>query len=253
MSRMRQRRFHNYVESAAVTREPAINNLSFGPGIATTLAGVNARGFWLNSGGLGFDQLFLPGDWMIDPAGYLIDNETHGANIIGEFYNGLNLEYTNQICSSRILRSEFLIEYWMARGMAAAGSEQFNIRAFNPQISTVDVYTFQILNAVAAVHTLTETTIPLGAVGAAFPNERGAVCNKIKISAVRVAAGQKNLVVNWWSYGAGAMQTTTLNHIAGGAGDVPIMWSFNLPVTTGLLIKRLEVSNVPIVYGGAPV
>jgi hypothetical protein len=253
MGRFNQRRFRQYSELGGVVVDEPINNLSYNRATVLSLADVNRCGFWLNDGAvLGCTLPFPAVGYAIDAGGNFVTQVPAGGDSFGEYYSGIITDYSNQACNLRVLRSEMLIEYQMLDGMAGA-SQQMLLRALNPQVGLADVYNFSVLNTSAPITTLTETTVALGLVGAAFSSEMDAGCNKIKISCVRTAAGVKTITVNWWDRALAAMQTAVLNHAAPGAGDVPIMWFFNANVGNRVMIKRLETSSSPIVYGGAPV
>lgn len=244
-------------------RLATIDDISFVASPGLTKTDVNNTGLHTSDGVSAYDQPF--GFWTeVDQAGYLVSNDPDDPQAwFGEYYTGIPANYTPQICTSRVQRSEILIDYQITQGVSI-GSQFLDINAFNPQVGGLaGIYDFRVGNCWdgPGIFNLAEVSIPLGACAGAFQREGDATCNKIKISAVRVNSGRKDFTISWyqradWFMMGAAVHTVTLSHVLAGAGDIPLMWAFNVnyPVNNnGIIVKCFKTSCNPIPYGNPPV
>ena len=264
MSRFRQRLHSQYSSGGVQVIREAITSKQFAPSPGLALADVNARGFWAYDGVGAFDAALNPTMYSMTLAGQLraqIDPAGAINTDFGEWYNDDSIvtDYPAQVLASRILRSEIMLDYELL-GSVVLPISTFSIIPYDPLTGyAAAAIAFVVAIANPATYLFSEGALAPGGIGTAFVNERDAMCNKVKISAVRVNAGQKNFVVNWWDRTAGAMQTATLNWIAAGVGDQALLWAIQMPNAGGLpthselLVRNLLVSDGPITYGNAPV
>jgi hypothetical protein len=247
--RFKQRLLHRYSQSGVLQPAiPTINNLNYIAAPGNTLSSFEQAGYhYTVFPAPAIDQPFPVSQLedAVDNQGNFIYTANPGGAVFGEFYTGVGADYTARVIASRVQRCDMLIDYQMIASHTGPPTTML-LRFMDPQVGVVDVYNFAV-NA-AGVNTLTEAT--LGAVPGAFTDEYDTTRNKILISIVRIAAGQKRITVNWWDRTAGAMQTAVLNHIAGGVGDIPLMFFMNcMAGTDGFIIRQLTVSDEALSYG----
>jgi hypothetical protein len=256
--RFKQRRFHRYSENALLQPAiPTINNLNYTAAPGNTLVSVQRAGFYYDLfPAPGFDQPFPanPLENTVDNQGNLVWTAIAGDGLLGEFYTGVSADYTATVVASRVQRCDMLIDYQMIATYGVSPTTLF-LRFMNPasRAGIANVYNFRIDAAGVNTMVFTPATFPIPPpviVGGAFTDGYDTTRNKIRISIVRIAAGQKRITVNWWDRTAGAMQTAVINHIAAGFGDIPLMFFMNTVANTdGVIIRQLTVADEAIPYG----
>ena len=237
----------------------AISSINFQPTPGAGLVSLNEAGLWTYDGIGQFNGDFVApagGAYTIDQQGYLVCDAVAGNCDFGEWYNNNPLYYSAQVMAGRTLRSDILFEYQLLSG-AATGLNTLALMAYSPAVGFVFgppiVYVVQVSGGPPTFN-LTETGRGLGAVAGAFTAEIDGGANKLLISAQRVNANSKNLVISWYDRGLAAVQTVTQNWAGAGVGDQPLIWSVQVQgfVNTRAVVKSFAASDQPLAYGAIP-
>ena len=170
-----------------------------------------------------------------------------GVAALGEWYNGVVADYSASVVASRVLRSDLMVEF----AIQTITSDQLYLCTFNPSLA-LPVTQWRVNTS---TNDIVETAAGLGAVAGPFTAQADSCCQKILISARRIAAGQKDYVISWYDRATATVLTSTVNHVAGGVGDAPLMWQLRLGAVDGYYIKSFATGdfNSPLTYGAIPV